>query len=127
MDFSNLDPGLTVPILGILFLLVIVDTILGAIAAFQGGTFKLEFLYAVLLTKGAALFRVAILLLAGAVTPFLRFELLGLESDPFTALGLGFATPLAASTLASIIDNLGKSDRTAPQGVAPAARLTQND
>lgn len=127
MDFSHIDPGLTVPILGILFLLVAVDTILGAVSAFQGGTFKWEYLYAVVLTKGAALTRVAVLLLAGAVTPFLHFELLGLETDPFTAIGIGFATPLAASLLASIVDNIGKADVTAPQGVAPVDTATPSE
>lgn len=118
MDFT-FDPGVTGPIIGGLFLLVVVDTILGSVSAIQGHAFKFEYLYAVVLTKGAGLFRVATLLLAGAITPVLDLKLIGLDANPFTALGLGFAVPLAASLLASIVGNLGQADITAPQGVAP--------
>lgn len=127
MDFSNINPSFPLTILGGLTLLVAVDWLLGAASAMQGGTFKWEYLYAVLGTKGSALFKIAVLLLAGMVSPFLHFDLLGLDVDPFTSIGLGFAVPLAASTVASILDNIGKADRTAPQGVAPVAELTPSD
>lgn len=127
MDFSTIDPGFPLAVLGALTLLVTVDWLLGAASALSGGTFRWDYLYAVLSTKGSALFKVAILLLAGMLSPFLHFDVLGLDIDPFTAIGLGFAVPLAASTLASIVDNVGKSDVTAPQGVAPVEALTPKE
>ena len=105
--------------LGTLLLLLALDTILGVASAVAGGTFKMEFLYAVGRTKGLVMFQIAALLLAGAATPFADFNLLGLDTDPFTLLGLGLAGPLALSLLASIQDNIGKKDETVPQGVTP--------
>lgn len=127
MDFGHIDATVPIAVLSALTLAIAVDWILGAISAAQGGTFKWEYLYAVALTKGAALFRIAVLLLAGAVSPFFRFDLLGIDADPFTVLGMALAVPLAASTLASIVDNAGKRDLTAPQGVAPVATVTPAD
>ena len=117
MDFNNIDTGLISATLGALTLLTLVDTILGAISAASGGTFSWEMLYAVGRTKGAVLARIALLLGAGAVSPIFDFTVIGIEADPFTALGLGLSVPLAASLVASIANNIGKSDTTAPQGV----------
>lgn len=108
---------LTASVLGGLVLLLVVDTVLGAAAAAAGGTFKWEFLYAVGRTKGLVLFQVAVLMLAGAATPYFNFNVLGMDTDPFSMLGLGLAIPLAASLVASITDNVGKRDATPPQGV----------
>lgn len=121
------DFGLLGPVLGGLALLIAVDTILGSISAFQGGAFKWEYLYAVIQTKGAAFVRVATLLAAGYVTPWLNFELIGLDMDPFTLLGTGFAGTLAASLMASILGNIGNADKTAPQGVSPVNVLAPTD
>ena len=117
MDFNNIDTGLISATLGTLTLLTLVDTVLGAIAAAAGGTFNWEMLYAVGRTKGAVLARIALLLGAGAISPIFDFTVIGIEADPFTALGLALAVPLAASLIASIADNVGKKDTTAPQGV----------
>jgi hypothetical protein len=119
MDFASIDFGAIGATLGTLGLLLAVDTVLGAAAAAAGGTFKWEYLYAVGRTKGVVMFQIAILMLAGAATPFADFEVLGVQTDPFTALALGLAAPLAASLVASIGDNIGKKDATAPQGVTP--------
>lgn len=116
MEF-NADFGLLGPVLGGLALLIAVDTILGSVSAMQGGAFKFEYLYAVIQSKGASFVRVATLLVAGTVTPWLDFAAFGMESDPFTLLGTGFAATLAASLLASIIGNVGKSDITVPDGI----------
>lgn len=119
MDLSA-DFGLLGQVLGGLALLIAVDTILGSVSAAQGGSFKWEYVYAVIQSKGAAFVRVATLLAAGAATNWLNFSALGMDTDPFTLLGTGFAATLAASTLASIMGNVGKGgDTTAPQGVSP--------
>lgn len=110
-----------VTILGGSALLVLIDTALGVASAVAGGTFKLEFLYAVGRTKGLVLTQIAILLGAGFATPLFNFELLGIEADPFSALAVGLAAPLALSTIASIADNIGKKDVTVPQGIDAAA------
>lgn len=123
----NADFGLLGPVLGGLALLIAVDTILGSISAVQGGAFKFEYLYAVIQTKGAAFVRVATLLIAGAATNWLEFSALGMDSDPFTLLGVGFATTLAASLLASIMGNIGSADTSAPQGVAPVNVAAPSD
>lgn len=127
MNFNAIDFGPLFATLGGLALLIVVDTVLGSMSAWQGGSFKWEYLYAVIQSKGAAFVRVAVLLVAGAATQFLDFSVLGLELDPFTAVGSGFAALLAASLAASIFDNIGKQDATAPQGVAPVAQPTPPD
>jgi len=127
MDLTTIEAGPAVPVLGGLLLLITLDTLLGALSAFQGGTFKWEYLYAVALTKGAAMARIGLLFLAGMLTPAIDLSLLGLEVNPFSTGALALATPLAASTLASIWDNVGKSDLTAPQGVAPVGQPTPPD
>jgi hypothetical protein len=50
-----------------------------------------------------------------------------METDPFTLAAMTFGAQLAASTLASIMDNIGKRDETAPQGVSPVNVLTPPD
>jgi len=108
-----------ITILGGSALLVLIDTVLGAASAVAGGTFKWEFLYAVGRTKGLVLTQIAILLGAGFATKLFNFSILGIDADPFSAIAAGLALPLAASTLASIANNVGKKDTTAPQGVTP--------
>ncbi len=127
MDFANIDFGSIGAVLGMLGLLLLVDTAFGIGSAVAGGTFKFEFLYAVGRTKGLVMFQIAVLLLAGAATPFADFKILGLESDPFTALGLGLAVPLALSLIASIQDNIGKKDVTVPQGIEPVAVIPDSE
>lgn len=119
MDFSAVDFGPMAALLGTTTLLVVIDTVLGAASALAGGTFRWEYLYAVARTKGLVLFQMAVLAGAGAITPFADFELVGIEADPFSALALGLALTLVPSLIASIYDNIGKRDTTAPQGVAP--------
>ena len=120
IDFTTL----VAPILGGLLLLLVVDTVLGAASAAAGGTFQWEYLYAVGRTKGLVLFQIAVLLLAGAATTFFNFEVVGIQTDPFSALGTGLAIPLALSLISSIQDNIGKSDTTAPQGIEPPVPVT---
>jgi hypothetical protein len=126
MDLSA-EFGVVGQALGALFLLIFVDWALGSISAWQGGTFKWEYVYAVIQSKGAAFLRVSILLVAGVATNWLDFNLLGMETDPFTLAAMTFGAQLAASTLASIMDNIGKRDETAPQGVSPVNVLTPPD
>lgn len=123
----NADFGLLGTVLGGLALLIAVDTVLGSISAWQGGAFKWEYVYAVIQSKGAAFVRVATLLIAGTATNWLDFSAFGMDSDPFTLLGVGFATTLAASLLASIMGNIGHADKTAPQGVSPVNVLAPSD
>jgi len=108
-------------------LLVVVDTAFGIASAAAGQSFTWEYLYAVGRTKGLVLFQIAVLLFAGYATPFFNFELLGLEMDPFTVMGMGLAGPLALSLIGSIADNVGKKDTTAPQGVSPVNVQTPPD
>lgn len=114
-------------LMGTLTLLVAVDVLLGAASAAAGGSFSWEYLYAVGRTKGLVLFQVAVLSFASVATDFLDFELVGLDADPFVILSLPLAITLAASTIASIADNIGKKDATAPQGVAPVSTPTPPD
>lgn len=113
--------------IGTLTLLLIVDVVLGSAAAVTGGSFTWEYLYAVGRTKGLVLFQVAVLQFASVATEFLDFELVGLEADPFSLLSIPLAVTLAGSLVASIANNIGKRDATAPQGVSPVSEPTPAD
>jgi len=126
-DLANVDFSLLTQTLGVLTLLLIVDVLLGAASAFAGGSFKWEYLYAVGRTKGLVLFQVAVLMFASSLTSIGNFTLVGLEVDPFILLATPLGGSLALSLLASIKDNIGKSDTTAPQGVAPVEVKTPPD
>ncbi len=127
MDLSGITSSLPATVLSALILLVLVDTALGAASAAAGGSFSWEYLYAVGRTKGLVLFQIAVLMFAGYATTFFNFELLGLDMDPFTVMGMALAAPLALSLVASIADNVGKKDTTAPQGVSPVNVQTPAD
>lgn len=127
MDLSALTTSLPATVLSGLILLLVVDTALGAASSLAGGSFAWEYLYAVGRTKGLVLFQISVLMFAGYATPLFNFELLGLDIDPFTLLGMGLAIPLASSLIASIANNVGKRDSTAPQGVSPVNVLTPSE
>ena len=114
-------------LIGTLTLLLVVDVVLGAAAAFAGGSFSWEYLYAVGRTKGLVLFQVAVLSFASVATDFLDFTLVGLDVDPFILLAMPLAVTLATSLIASIANNVGKRDTTAPQGVSPVNVQTPSD
>jgi hypothetical protein len=127
MDITGITSSLPATIMRGLILLLVVDTALGAASALAGGSFAWEYLYAVGRTKGLVLFQIFVLMFAGYATPLFNFDLLGLDMDPFTLLGMGLAIPLASSLIASIGNNVGKRDITAPQGVSPVNVQTPPD
>ena len=124
MDLDLLNPTTLVATLTVL---LVVDTILGAVAAWAGGSFSWEYLYAVGRTKGLVLFQIAVLSFASVSTTLLDFNIVGLDTDPFALLSMPLAISLAASLIASIANNIGKRDTTAPQGVSPVNVQTPPD
>lgn len=102
--------------------LLLVDALLGALAAWRGGTFKASWLYLFATTKGLAYIVGLMLLVVGAVAP----DLSGLEVAEgfFSTLGIGFLSPLGISVVASIAGNVsqlasGIGDLTPPTGAPP--------
>lgn len=101
--------------------LLLVDLVLGALAALKGGTFKVQWLYLFATTKGVAFAVGELLIIVGAVAPDLTQ--VDVAEGFFEVLGVGFLAPLAVSVVASIVGNVDQlrkfGDLTPPTGANP--------
>jgi hypothetical protein len=107
-----------------LTLLMFANAALGIAKTVSNKTFEWSWVDLFVRTKIAGrLVPIVVVLLIGTIAPDL--SLLGLTVNPFTAAGLAAAVPVAASELASILENIrfGQIDRV-PEG-APQAGTYQ--
>lgn len=88
-----------------LILLFAVDFVTGVFRALSNkpSTFDLAYVDVWARAKGSRLMIILVVLMAGAVAP--SFAVLGLEINPLTAIGLGWAGSVGLTELNSIKDN----------------------
>jgi hypothetical protein len=101
--------------------LLLVDVVLGSLAAAKGGTFKASWLYLFLTTKGVAYLVGLSLLVLGEIP--IDFGDIPVPTEWFTGLGASFLAPLGISVVTSIGGNVNQlrtiGDKTPPTGANP--------
>ena len=101
---SVIGNGITATAIYGLIVLYVADFATGVAAAVRDKIFKWEWLDVWVRSNGTRLFNIIFVLLAGAAVP--SFDVLGMQVNPLTTLGVGWAATAAASAVASIGNNV---------------------